>query len=1096
MIDPEVKRNPVEELAEAFLERYRRGERPSLTEYIRQRPDLADEIRELFPALAMMEEAGPGDTPSGASGRIAAKGPLLERLGDYRILREVGRGGMGIVFEAEQEALGRRVALKVLPLAISADAARLQRFRREARSAARLHHTNIVPVFDVGEHQGVHYYAMQFIQGQGLDEVLLEVKRLRAGATVAPGLRTDAGAGGKPPSNLTVLAGGLLTGQFRVEEPAEGQACEPEEPTEGQVCKPAQLATAPTEPHAVVPAPKLTASAPASGVLSSQSEFSAESDFRYYRSVAKVGLQVAEALAYAQGQKVLHRDIKPSNLLLDMQGMVWVTDFGLAKEEGSDLTRTGDVVGTLRYMAPERFNGISDGRSDIYSLGLTLYELLALKPAIEESHRDQFLRRINTEDLPRLRRWDRRVPRDLETIVLKASAKEAGRRYLTAEAMADDLRRFLADRPILARRASAREQLWRWCRRNPALATLTGAVVVLLAVIAAVSAFSALRLRDEEKATREQLLRTEQAEEKGRQRLFEALLAQARASRMTRQPGQRFAGLRAIQEAMKLPLPPGHSLDELRTEAIACLMLPDFEVEQEWKDGWPVGSSGLAFDAPFERYARGDKDGNVSIRRVADDKQLLTLPGAGLVDNYGGHEFSPDGRILYQRHQATKSFRSRLWKLDDPRPVCMLDGEYFGFAFSPSGRECAAFYATDGSLGVYDTSTGTERRRWPVNFIKGGDVRLSWNPKRPLLTAHSREGVWVVNVETGQVEWTVPSGSSWAPVAWHPEGRLLAVGDIHDLKIRLWDIETRQLVLSPLEGHKNGGIVLRFDASGERLLSSDWSGTWRLWDVQTGRQLLSLAAGGTCLQFNAAGTLASADATSPRIRMFRYRSGREFRTLIPRRGPHMDAAGVYRWAATLDRDGRLLAVQAKGGVALLDMARGEEIGLLSLLDDAPLAFEPSGALLTNGYSGVVRWPVAIDPVTDHRRYGPPERLFDRTNTDGHGASADRRVLAIPSYNHGAIVLHRDDNHTVRLRPQQDVRTSAVSPDGSWAATGSHTLREGAGAKVWDARTGKLAADLPVAGMCPVAFSPDGKWLATGGGGVRLWEVGTWGPGRS
>jgi hypothetical protein len=195
MSEPEVRRNPVEELAEAFLERYRRGERPSLTEYTRQHPELADEIRELFPALAMMEEAGPGEAGPSAAERLTAPQPPLERLGDYRILREVGRGGMGIVYEAEQEALGRRVALKVLPLAIAADAARLQRFRREARAAARLHHTNIVPVFDVGSHQGVHYYAMQFIHGQGLDEVLREVKRLQ-GRAPSPGPLRLGGRGG------------------------------------------------------------------------------------------------------------------------------------------------------------------------------------------------------------------------------------------------------------------------------------------------------------------------------------------------------------------------------------------------------------------------------------------------------------------------------------------------------------------------------------------------------------------------------------------------------------------------------------------------------------------------------------------------------------------------------------------------------------------------------------------------------------------------------------------------------------------------------------------------------------------------------------
>src|SRR5580700_2865889 len=170
-------RNPVEALAEEFLERKRRGEQPTLREYVERYPELADDIRDLFPALLMMEDLGEssgGTTGSLAADNGAALGIRLERLGDYRVLREIGRGGMGVVYEAEQESLGRRVALKVLSAGLLVDPKQVRRFEREARSAARLHHTNIVPIFGVGEHEGTHYYVMQFIQGQGLDAVLAE----------------------------------------------------------------------------------------------------------------------------------------------------------------------------------------------------------------------------------------------------------------------------------------------------------------------------------------------------------------------------------------------------------------------------------------------------------------------------------------------------------------------------------------------------------------------------------------------------------------------------------------------------------------------------------------------------------------------------------------------------------------------------------------------------------------------------------------------------------------------------------------------------------------------------------------------------------
>src|SRR5262249_18500173 len=207
---------------------------------------------------------------------------------------------------------------------------------------------------------------------------------------------------------------------------------------------------------------------------------------------------------------------------------------------------------------------------------------------------------------------------------------------------------------------------------------------------------------------------------------------------------------------------------------------------------------------------------------------------------------------------------------------------------------------------------------------------------------------------------------------------LLAVSDDRDRTIRLWDIDTRQLVLPPLKGHKAGGIILRCDPSGERLLSNDWSGIWRLWDVQTGRQLLAVPAGGTCLQFNATGTLAAASASPPRLQMFRYRSGLEFRTLIPGRGPGMGDAATW-WFMPLDPQGRLLAVGVMDGISLLDIARGEDFALLPVNRNAPVAFEPSGALLTSGVSGLLRWPVAVDPATNRRRYGPPERLHPPTN---------------------------------------------------------------------------------------------------------------------
>jgi tetratricopeptide (TPR) repeat protein len=220
--------------------------------------------------------------------------------------------------------------------------------------------------------------------------------------------------------------------------------------------------------------------------LPGQSEASglSESGGQYWQSVARIGVQVADALAHAAGQGILHRDIKPSNLLLDDTGNVWVTDFGLAKGDGDgdNLTHTGDIVGTLRYMAPERFNGQGDLRSDVYSLGLTLYELLTLRPAFDAANRNKLVKEVMHGEPVRPRKLNPGVPRDLETVVLKAIARDPAHRYQTPTEMAEDLKRFVEDRPVRARRVSDAERLWRWCRRNPLPAgLLAGIVLVFLA---------------------------------------------------------------------------------------------------------------------------------------------------------------------------------------------------------------------------------------------------------------------------------------------------------------------------------------------------------------------------------------------------------------------------------------------------------------------------------------------------------------------------------------------------------------------------------------------------------------------------------------
>jgi serine/threonine protein kinase/Flp pilus assembly protein TadD len=639
MPDPSSSSGRLDELAEEFAQRHERGEHPSISEYADRYPDLADQIRDLFPALLLMQEIRP--EPGAATGPFESaqepvNGRRPERLGDYRILREVGRGGMGIVYEAEQESLGRHVALKLLPSHALLDSQRLRRFQREARAAARLHHTNIVPVYGVGAHEGVHYYVMQFIQGLGLDEVLTELQKLRAArAPSTARARGPARLDRSGPMTASNIAQGMLSGDFAAGREQFLASRERERPEE--MNRDAALASRERErpedpPVAHAPgSPKEAPGSPKSDSsihLPGQAPHStlSESGQQYWQSVARIGVQVAQALAYAHAQGTLHRDIKPSNLLLDTQGTVWVTDFGLAKASGAeDLTHTGDIVGTLRYMAPERFEGKSDARGDLYSLGLTLYELLTFRPAFDETDRGKLVHRVTHEEPPP-RRLNPEVPRDLETIILKAIAREPAHRYQAAAELAADLQRFLDFKPIHARRVSPAERFWRWCRRNPAVASLLALVVVVFLIGFAGVTWKwqeAERLREDESTARREADQARQAADTAR-KLANSRAVQSRrelqslaeANRLSSAAGEEIEGghwqkaLRALSRAVR-ERPDLPHVWQARAEFYKRFCLWDLAAADQARAYGLQGptASKIWFDHVVLRFAVGDESG-------------------------------------------------------------------------------------------------------------------------------------------------------------------------------------------------------------------------------------------------------------------------------------------------------------------------------------------------------------------------------------------------------------------------------------------------------------------------------------------------------
>jgi len=440
--------------------------REEIDSLLRNHDRLGDFLESPAPGLeevrAQLAESG---APPPSGGPFASLGRLESPvLGDFRILREIGRGGMGIVYEAEQISLGRRMALKVVPFASVLDERQLTRFRNEARAAASLDHPNIVQVHSVGCERGVHYYAMQFVEGQTLAELIAELRRDRRGN-----------------SSVATSEAGLPA--VRAATPVEGSPPVDESRPLVEAVPDGDLRGGPNARHPGTPA--METPTLAHGKTSTEASTGSR---EFFRMVASWGVQAAEGLEHAHQLGIVHRDIKPSNLLIETRGQLRITDFGLAQIQSDvNLTMTGDVLGTLRYMSPEQAQGdrrVLDHRTDVYSLGVTLYESLTLEPPFASHDRHQLIHQIIDGDVRPPRQLNAAIPRDLETIVLKAMAADPAARYGTAQAMADDVRRFLEDKPILARRPSLSERASKWSRRHrPAVWSAVATSVLTFATL-------------------------------------------------------------------------------------------------------------------------------------------------------------------------------------------------------------------------------------------------------------------------------------------------------------------------------------------------------------------------------------------------------------------------------------------------------------------------------------------------------------------------------------------------------------------------------------------------------------------------------------
>jgi WD40 repeat protein/predicted Ser/Thr protein kinase len=919
------------------------------------------------------------DSGSGDARRIS---PGQHRLGDYELIEEIARGGMGVVYKARQLSLGRIVAVKVVLHGPFSSPEFVQRFQKEAEVVAGLHHPNIVAIYEIGQQESDHYFSMEYIEGKNLADAVRD--------------------------------------------------------------------------H---PLPARRAAA-------------------YLKSIA-------EAVDYAHQRGILHRDLKPSNVLLDVFDRPRVTDFGLAKLLNSDveLTTTGQVLGSPSHISPEQAAGqlgAAAPAGDIYSLGAVLYHLVTGRPPFQGDGVTEILLQVQNNEPVAPRQLNPGVPVDLETICLKCLRKEPARRYGSARALAEDLARFLENKPILARPVGWAGRLARWCSRKPALAAAVGLGGALLLVVAIGSPIAAMHIerervaaesaREKEKLSRH---RAESAEHEAQHQLFAALVGQAGATLRNGEVGQRFGALDALQRATAIS-----NAVQLRREIFTALSLPDMRAGQRLPYGQNYTLRRL--DPAFERIALCQRDGPVEIRDVVNGALRTVLPSTTNLDAHVA-KWSQNGRYLAVKRDREGSGTEANWEIWDlvgPRLVLIIrDAMLDAVAFHPDGNRVAAGLGTK-TVACWDLSDGRQSALLP---LQGQPFLMIFDPSGTRFAVTQKTGagslITVQDSTSGATQASFLSREQVMQTAWHPRGRWIAFLQSSGA-VSLMDPATGEVTV--LGRHKSAAVDSEFTPDGNYLLSVGWDSELHCWDTRTIRQAFAGPVDGVTVQVRSDG-LACAVKTTAGLQLHEFAPPSGFRDFSE------DLGGRLNHAA-FSSTGRWLAASGQKHMAVWDASNPGPAALVNPRDEVRLEINQDNELFANNRGICLRL-----------RISEPAKRGDAPQLESLPMPAPPGLVSLCLASNGVVFTGSQGS---KLNPFGSLATqpapwqptidgvNGISRDGRWLGMHSAYATD---LNIYRMPEMQLARTLTgTAAISDFEFSPRGDEVAVGSDhGVVFWNTGTW-----